>query len=81
MAVGAMLVVVAAWGIAGFGDVGHQLACAFTALPGGLLLLLAGSDLLSRSTCRSRSSRPVVPMHEWLATAQSRGHAAKAALN
>jgi hypothetical protein len=80
-AAGAVLVIVAAWGIAGSGDVGYQLASAFTALPGGLLLLMAGSDLLTRSTCRSRSSRPVVSVHEWLATAQSRGHAAKAALN
>jgi hypothetical protein len=76
-----VLVIVAAYGIAGSGDVGHQIASALTALPAGLLLLLAGSDLLTRSTCRSRASRPVVSLDEWLVTAQGRRHAAKAASN
>jgi hypothetical protein len=81
MAAGAVLVIVAAYGIAASGDVRYQLASALMALPGGLLLLLAGSDLLTRSTCRSRGSRPVVCLDEWLATAQGRRHATKATFN
>ena len=80
-AAGAVLVMLAAYGIAGSVDVQDQIALALTALPGGLLLLLAGSDLLTRSTCRSRSSRPVASIDEWVATAQGRRHAAKAASN
>ncbi len=77
-AAGALLVMVAAYGIVGSGDVGHELVSTFTALPTGVLLLLAGLDLLTRPACGSGSSWPAVSMDEWLATAQSRRQAAKA---
>ena len=80
-AAGAVVLIVAVSGIAGFGHVGHQLAAALIALPVGLLLLLAGADLLSRSTSRSPFSLPVVSLDEWRGTAQCRRHAAKAAFN
>jgi hypothetical protein len=76
-----VLVIVAAYGIARSGDVRYQLVSVLTALPGGLLLLLAGSDLLTRSIRRSRSSRPVASLDEWQATAQGRRHAVRAASN
>ena len=80
-AAGAVLVLVAVYGIAGSGNMRHQLASALMALPSGLLLLLAGSDLLCRSVRRSPLSRPVASLDQWLATAQGRRYAAKAATN
>lgn len=80
-AAGVVLMIVAAYGLAGTGDIRYQLASACMALPVGLLLLLAGSDLRTGSTCRSPSSWPIVSMGEWMATAQSRQYAAKAASN
>ena len=79
-ATGVVLVSTAACGI-GSGAVGQGMVAAFTALPGGLLFLLAGSDLLTRSTGESRSSRSVPSLDQWLGTAQSRRHAARAASN
>lgn len=79
-AIGVGLVIVALYGIAMTGDVRHQMVSVFMALPGGLLVLLAGLDVLSRSTRTSRAW-PGVSFEEWLGTAQSRRDAAKAAFN
>ncbi|MGH9040999.1 MAG: hypothetical protein ACRDZ3_12285 [Acidimicrobiia bacterium] len=80
-AAGVMLIVLAGYGIAVTGDVRTGMVSLFTALPGGLLLVLAGLDRLSRSPRRSCSTWGNVSFEEWVGTAQSRRHAAKAAFN
>ncbi|MGH8991058.1 MAG: hypothetical protein ACRDZ7_05965 [Acidimicrobiia bacterium] len=74
---GVLLVGVALVGIVGSGAIGPAMLATFTALPAGALLVLAGLDLLSRARVRWAA----VSMDDWLATAQSRRYAAKAATN
>ena len=80
MTAGIVLVMAAAYGIA-TGDVRSGMLSVFTALPVGSLLLLAGGDLLSRSTRAARRRWSGVALEEWLRTTQSRNYASKAAFN
>lgn len=78
---GAVLVGMAAGGVAWSGDARWQIVSVCLALPAGLLALLAGCDLRTRSSPRLPRGRPVVSMEEWLLRAESRAQAAKAASN
>lgn len=81
VAAGAVLVGLAAYGVVGSGDVRHQLVAVCLALPSGLLALLAGWDLRSRSRTPSRSAWPVVSLDEWALRPESRARATRAASN
>ncbi len=81
MTAGIGLVIAAAYGVAGSADVRLGMVSLFTALPVGSLLLLAGGDLLSRSTRAARPRWSGVDLDEWLTTTQSRNYAAKSAFN
>lgn len=80
-AAGGILMMLGVYGIAGTADVRQQIFAAVAALPGGLLALLAGLDLLTGSARASRSGRPVVSMEEWLGRAHVQRQSAKAASN
>ena len=80
-AAGVVVVIMAVVVIVASGDARQSLGATVTALPVGILLALAGCDLLSRSTCPALGRWPTASFDEWLRTAQSRHYAAKAAFN